>query len=181
MKSSLVLVLSGLLAGAQAFAAAPRILPLWMDRAPGEVNPLPPEADTTKPTDNLIAGRPLIRLGNVSCPTITIYSPAPEKNTGAAVLVCPGGGYFILALDLEGTEVCEWLNSIGVTAVLLKYRVPARPGLPAYVPPLQDAQRALGLVRHGGQDRAHTGDECASAGLPDVPSKGLPCIGPHIP
>jgi acetyl esterase/lipase len=115
---------------------------------PGEVAPLPPEGDTTKASDNLIAGRPLIRLGNVSCPTITIYSPAPEKNTGAAILVCPGGGYFILALDLEGTEVCEWLNSIGVTAVLLKYRVPARPGLPAYVPPLQDAQRALGLVRH---------------------------------
>jgi acetyl esterase/lipase len=148
MKSSLGLALSALLVSAPAFASAPRTLPLWPDKVPGETVPLPPEADTTKPTDNLIAGRPVIRLGNVSNPTITIYSPDPAKNTGAAVLVCPGGGYYILALDLEGTEVCEWLNSIGVTAVLLKYRVPARPGLPAFVPPLQDAQRALGLVRH---------------------------------
>ena len=148
MKPSLALALSALLVSAPAFAAAPRTLPLWPDKVPGETAPLPPETDTTKPTDNLIAGRPVIRLGNVSNPTITIYSPDPAKNTGAAVLVCPGGGYYILALDLEGTEVCEWLNSIGVTAVLLKYRVPARSGLPAFVPPLQDAQRALGLVRH---------------------------------
>jgi acetyl esterase/lipase len=148
MKPSFVLVMCSLLVSAPALAAAPRILPLWPDKAPGEITPLSPEADTTKPSDNLIAGRPVIRLGNVSNPTITVYSPDPAKNTGAAVLVCPGGGYFILALDLEGTEVCEWLNSIGVTAVLLKYRVPARPGLPAYAPPLQDAQRALGLVRY---------------------------------
>lgn len=148
MRSSFLLVLSSLLAGASAFAAAPRTLPLWPDQVPGETAPLPPEADMTKPTDNLIAGRPVIRLGNVSHPTITIYSPDPAKNTGAAVLVCPGGGYNILAIDLEGTEVCDWLNSIGVTAVLLKYRVPARPGLPRHGPALQDAQRALGLVRH---------------------------------
>jgi acetyl esterase/lipase len=148
MKASLPLVFSVLLAGVPALFAAPRTMPLWTGAAPGEKVPLPPEADTTKPGDNLIAGRPVIRLGNVSHPTITIYSPDPAKNTGAAVLVCPGGGYYILAMDLEGTEVCEWLNSIGVTAVLLKYRVPMRPGLPSYAPPLQDAQRALGLVRH---------------------------------
>jgi len=63
------------------------------------------------------------------------------------VLVCPGGGYHILAMDLEGTEVCDWLNSIGVTAVLLKYRVPKREGLERHTAPLQDAQRALGLLR----------------------------------
>ena len=130
-----------------ATAAESKPIPLWPDKAPGETATLPPEADTTKPKDDLIAGRRLIRLGNVSTPTITIYSPDPAKNTGAAVLVCPGGGYHILAMDLEGTEVCEWLNSIGVTGVLLKYRVPRRPNLPAHVPPLQDAQRALGLVR----------------------------------
>lgn len=152
MKSSLAFVFSALLASSSAVAAAPKTIPLWPDKVPGEIAPLPPEADTTKPTDNLIAGRPLIRLGNVSRPTITIYSPDPAKNTGAAVLVCPGGGYYILAIDLEGTEICEWLNSIGVTAVLLKYRVPARPSLPPYVPPLQDAQRALGLIRHQAKD-----------------------------
>jgi acetyl esterase/lipase len=101
----------------------------------------------TKPADGLIAGKPVIRLGNVSKPTISIYRPSADRATGAAVVVCPGGGYHILAMDLEGTEVCDWLNSIGVTAVLLKYRVPERSGLEKHIAALQDAQRALGLVR----------------------------------
>jgi acetyl esterase/lipase len=126
---------------------APKPIDLWPSGAPGEKGDLGEERDTTKPTDNLIAGKPLIRLGNVTKPTISIYRPAADKNGGAAVVVCPGGGYTILALDLEGTEVCEWLNSIGVTGVLLKYRVPKRPDRERYEPPLQDAQRALGLVR----------------------------------
>jgi hypothetical protein len=83
----------------------------------------------TKATDGMIAGKPVIRLGNVSKPTISIYRASTDKATGTAVVVCPGGGYHILAMDLEGTEVCDWLNSIGVTAVLLKYRVPERTGL----------------------------------------------------
>ena len=62
-------------------------------------------------------------------------------------MVCPGGGYSILATDLEGTEVCEWLNSIGVTAALLKYRVPKREGDDHHLLPLQDAQRAMSLLR----------------------------------
>ena len=78
---------------------------------------------------------------------MTIYRAPKEKDTGAAVVVFPGGGYNILALDLEGAEVCEWLNSIGVTAVLVKYRVPARPGRPRWAAPLEDAQRAVGIVR----------------------------------
>lgn len=127
--------------------AEPPTIALWPDKAPGDTGTLPPESDQTKPTDKLIAGRPIIKLGNVSSPTLTIFSPDPAKNTGAAVVVCPGGGYSILALDLEGSEVCAWLNSIGVTGVLLKYRVPKRPGTERHGPPLQDAQRALGLVR----------------------------------
>jgi len=123
-------------------------LALWPDKAPGETSDLVPEVDTSKSTDSLIAGRPIIRLSNVSHPTITIYKPEPAKDTGAAVLVCPGGSYYLLAMDLEGTEVCAWLNSIGVTAILLKYRVPVREGLPRYVPPLQDAQRAFGMIRY---------------------------------
>ena len=130
-----------------AFAAESKPIPLWPGKAPGETAELPAEADMTKPSDRPVAGKGVVRLGNVSSPTITIYSPAAAKNTGAAVLVCPGGGYSILALDLEGTEVCAWLNSIGVTGVLLKYRVPRRAGAERYVAPLQDAQRALGLVR----------------------------------
>lgn len=123
-------------------------LPLWPNGAPGEKGEIGEERDMTKPTDNLIASKPVVRLGNVSKPTISIYRPPTDKDTGAAVVVCPGGGYSILALDLEGTEVCEWLNSIGVTGVLLKYRVPKRAGLEKHTAALQDVQRAVGLVRH---------------------------------
>jgi acetyl esterase/lipase len=120
---------------------------LWPGIAPGDKGGLGQEIDTTTAKDNLIAGRSVIRLGNVSDPTIAVYPPTRGKDTGAAVVVFPGGGFRILAMDLEGTEVCAWLNSIGVTGVLLKYRVPAREGRPEYAAPLQDAQRALGIVR----------------------------------
>jgi acetyl esterase/lipase len=129
------------------FAAVSKPIPLWPGRAPGEMAELPPEANMTKPKDRTVAGKTVVRMGNVSAPTITIYSPEAAKANGAAVIVCPGGGYSILAIDLEGTEVCEWFNSIGVTAVLLKYRVPKRPGLEKHAAPLQDAQRAMGMVR----------------------------------
>src|SRR3984957_5532913 len=121
-------------------------LNLWPHGAPGtQANPAP-EIDTTTTKDNLIAGKPLIRLGNVSVPTLTLYAPA-GKNTGAAIVVFPGGAYRILAIDLEGTEVCDWLNSIGITCVLLKYRVPDSGPYPKGTAALQDAQRALGIVR----------------------------------
>ena len=124
---------------------------VWPGAAPGApVNP-PAEADTTSPKDNLIAGRPLVRLGNVSSPTLTLYAPK-GKNTGAAVVVFPGGGYNILAIDLEGTEVCDWLNSAGVTCFVLKYRVPSTGPFPKSAAALQDAQRALGLVRQHAAD-----------------------------
>jgi acetyl esterase/lipase len=77
-----------------------------------------------------------------------VFRPPAAKETGAAVVVLPGGGYHILAMDLEGTEVCEWLNSMGVTGVLVKYRVPTRAGLEKHTAALQDAQRALALARH---------------------------------
>ena len=128
-------------------APAPITLELWPAGAPGETGTLPPEKDLSKPNEGLVAGQPLIRLGNVSKPTLEIRRPPADKNTGAAVLVCPGGAYHILAMDLEGTEVCDWLNSVGVTAALLKYRVPRRAGLEKHTAPLQDAQRALGLLR----------------------------------
>jgi acetyl esterase/lipase len=107
---------------------------------------MPPEVDTTTPRDPLIAGRPIIRLGNVSTPTLTLYTPQSE-NSGAAVVVFPGGGYQILAIDLEGTEVCDWLNSIHVNCVLVKYRVPNTGPYPKSPAALQDAQRVLGMVR----------------------------------
>jgi hypothetical protein len=100
----------------------PTAIELWPMGAPGEKGAIGEERDTTKPTEQLIAGKPVIRLGNVSKPTITVYRPAAAMNSRTAVMVCPGGGYHILALDLEGTEVCEWLNSLGITGILLKYR-----------------------------------------------------------
>lgn len=130
-----------------AAAEPPAVVSLWTALPAGDPGAPGAELDTTKPGEQLIDGRRVIRLGNVSNPTLTIYRPAKELDTGAAVLVCPGGGYHLLALDLEGTEVCEWLNSIGVTGVLLKYRVPKREGLERHVLPLQDAQRAMGLIR----------------------------------
>src|SRR5262249_40595633 len=81
-------------------------------------------------------------------PTLTVYRPASDRNTGAAVLIAPGGGYNILAFDLEGEEVARWLNSLGVTGIVLKYRVPRRPGPARDAAPPQaqmDAQRALSL------------------------------------
>ena len=122
-------------------------LPLWPNGVPsGGPVTSGPELDTTTPKDNLIAGRPLIRLGNVSVPTLIVYPPK-GKNSGAAIVVFPGGGYQILAIDLEGTEVCDWLNSTGITCVLVKYRVPNTGPYPKSDAALQDAQRAVGLVR----------------------------------
>jgi acetyl esterase/lipase len=140
-------ILLTLLPFAAACIAADPAIPLWPKAAPGENGDIGEEKDTTGPAGALVAGRPVIRLGNVSVPTMTVYRVPKEKATGAAVVVFPGGGYSILALDLEGTEICEWLNSIGVTAVLVKYRVPARAGRPRYAAPLEDAQRAVGMVR----------------------------------
>lgn len=135
-------------AGPAVIMPAAEPIRLWPGTPPGEKGNLPPEADTTTAADRLVAGRPVLRLGNVSEPTIEIFSPEPAMNTGTGILVCPGGGYNILALDLEGVEICAWLNSIGITGVLLKYRVPARKGVERHLPMLQDAQRAIGIVRH---------------------------------
>jgi acetyl esterase/lipase len=121
-------------------------LALWPHGAPGVAANAAPEIDTTSVSDKVIAGRPVIRLGDVSTPTLTVYSPK-VKNSGAAIVVFPGGAYRILAIDLEGTEVCDWLDSAGITCVLVKYRVPDSGPYPKSSAALQDAQRALGIVR----------------------------------
>jgi acetyl esterase/lipase len=122
-------------------------LPLWPNGVPpGGPAISGPEVDTTTAKSNLIAGKPLIRLGNVSSPTLTVYPPK-GANSGAAIVVFPGGGYQILAIDLEGTEVCDWLNATGITCVLVKYRVPNTGPYPKSDAALQDGQRAMGLVR----------------------------------
>lgn len=132
--------------GAGLTAEPSHVLDLWPGIAPGDPVFHGQERDMTKPSDGLVASRRVIRLGDVYHPTLSVYSPRGRGN-GTAVLVCPGGAYAILAMDLEGTEICRWLNSLGVTGVLLKYRVPSRPGRERYAAALQDAERAMGLVR----------------------------------
>ncbi len=120
-----------------------KAIPLWSGDVPGEKGDVAAEKQIKREKDD-----GLVRLTNVSKPTITVYRPGKGvKNSGAAVLVCPGGGYNILAMSHEGTDVCEWLSQLGVTAVLLKYRVPRREGLDKSQAPLQDAQRAMSLLR----------------------------------
>ncbi len=127
--------------------AEPVTLRLWPGAGPGDLVANGTESDPTTARDPVLPGGPTIRVTNVSVPTITVYRPPADKDTGAAVMVFPGGSFVRLAMNVEGTEVCSWLNSLGVTGVLLKYRVPMREGLPRYTAALQDAQRAVGLVR----------------------------------
>lgn len=126
-------------------------VPIWPKGAPGAPANPTPEVDTSTAKDRLIAGKGVIRLGNVSVPTITFYLPRKASGPAPAVVVFPGGGYRILAIDLEGTEVCEWLNSAGIACVLLKYRVPDSGPYPKSAAALQDAQRSVGLVRQRAQ------------------------------
>jgi len=127
-------------------------IPIWPGAAP-DAQPVHGAefAETTGPHD-YVAGRPWLSVEKVSRPTMTVYPPQ-GRNTGAAVVVFPGGGYQILAIDLEGTEVCDWLTSRGITCVLLKYRVPGTAAFPKSGPypqspvALEDAQRTMGLVR----------------------------------
>lgn len=128
-------------------AAEPRIVNVWPGKPPGETKDLPPEIDINKPEDKPVGDRKIIKLTNVSTPTLAIYRPAKDIDTGAAMIVCPGGGHRILAYDHEGTEAAEWLAKIGVTGIVLKYRVPARDENKRYLAAVQDAQRAISLVR----------------------------------
>jgi acetyl esterase/lipase len=123
-------------------AEKPAVLDVWPGKPPGETKLIGEE--------KMEESKGVKRISNVSKPTLTIFRPAKDKDTGAAVVICPGGSYSILAWDLEGEEVAAWLNSIGVTGIVLKYRVPRRPDQPKDKPPLgplQDAQRAMSLVR----------------------------------
>jgi acetyl esterase/lipase len=127
-------------------ADRPLTVDLWPGKPPGDKADVGEEkVQESKPGE-----KPVKRISNVSRPTLTVFRPTKEKDTGAAVIIAPGGGYNILAWDLEGEEVAAWLNSIGVTGIVLKYRVPRRPGTPGDQAPPQaqmDAQRAVSLVR----------------------------------
>jgi acetyl esterase/lipase len=134
-------------------AAEPLVLDLWPGKPPDETAAI--GAEYVRPSPKLDRSQVEVTestrmITNVSRPTISVYRPAKEEDSGTAILICPGGGYWNLYWELEGEEVAAWLNSIGVTGIILKYRVPRRPDEPKGEParrPLQDAQRAVSLVR----------------------------------
>jgi acetyl esterase/lipase len=141
MRHNRILLIFACILPAVAFAQSVTVA-LWPKGPPQPPGFQPePEVEVKRKVDD---GRR--RITNVSEPTMTLYRP--RRPNGAAVLVCPGGGYNILSIENEGTMVCEWLNSLGVTGVLLKYRVPTRRRPEPSREPLQDAQRAMGLLRH---------------------------------
>jgi acetyl esterase/lipase len=153
MKSMLCSLGWTLLVGCLSAAAAdkPVVIDVWPDKAPGDKVDIGEE----KVTESKPGEKPVMRVTNVSHPTLTVFRPDKDKDTGAAVVIAPGGGYSILAWDLEGEEVAAWLNTIGVTGIVLKYRVPRRPGSPNDAAPPQaqmDAQRAISLVRSKAKD-----------------------------
>ncbi len=134
----------------RATAADPITVDLWPGAAPGETGNVGEEKLTKRPGTEVVTS-----ITNVTKPTLTVYRPSADIAQQVAVVVCPGGGYNNLAWDHEGDQVGRWLNSLGVTAAVLKYRVPRRPGSPRGEPPVQaliDAQRALSLVREKASD-----------------------------
>jgi acetyl esterase/lipase len=142
-----VLMVTGLFVTGPTLAADPVVVELWPGKTPGDVGIKGME--TSRIHQSPLVG-PTKLITNVSKPTLTVYLPSKDKNTGTAMLICPGGGYWDLYWELEGEEVAAWLNSVGMTGIILKYRCPRRPGEvrgePAPGPQL-DAQRAVSLVR----------------------------------
>ena len=117
-------------------AADPLTLDVWPGgKAPGNAGPAVDEKWDGK------------KVTNVTRPTLTVFRPDKDKDVGAAVIVCPGGGYKSLMMDYEGEDVARWLTTLGVTGIVLKYRLPAPEGTPRWAPALQDAQRSVSLVR----------------------------------
>src|SRR5438046_447569 len=151
--SSALAVFTSLFFAFSASPAEPLLVELWPGKVPDETGNIGPERFRMSPAldrKQVEVTEPTQMITGVTKPTLTIYRPAKEQNTGTAILICPGGGYWNLYWQLEGEEVAAWLNSIGVTGIILKYRVPRRPGEPEKEParrPLQDAQRAVSLVR----------------------------------
>ncbi len=131
----------------------PQVVEIWPGEAPEEPGNIGPERTRLSPKldrKQVEVTEQTTLITGVSKPTLSIYRPPKDKDTGTAVIICPGGGYWDLYWQLEGEEVANWLNSIGVTGVILKYRVPRRPDEPKGEParrPLQDAQRAVSLLR----------------------------------
>ncbi|MGE3819233.1 MAG: alpha/beta hydrolase [Isosphaeraceae bacterium] len=133
--------------GSPTLASEPLVIDLWPGATPGDVGIKGQE--TSRIYQSPLVG-PTRLITNVTRPTLTIHRPDPDRNTGTAMIICPGGGYWDLFWELEGEEVAAWLNAQGITGIILKYRCPRRPGEAKGEPPLGprlDAQRAVRLVR----------------------------------
>jgi acetyl esterase/lipase len=139
-------------------ADKPEVFELWPGKIPDDVGDIGPEKVrmSQKLTKKEVeVTEPTRLITNVRKPTISVYRPTKDKATRTAVLICPGGGYWDLFYELEGEEVAAWLNSHGITGIILKYRVPRRSDEVKDQPakrPLQDAQRAMSLIRSKAMD-----------------------------
>ena len=149
----------------------PLVVELWPGKVPDETGDIGPEKVRMSPKldrKQVEVTESTRMITNVTKPTITIYRPAKDKDCGTAMLICPGGGYWNLYWQLEGEEVAAWLNSLGMTGIILKYRVPRRSGEPEREParrPLQDAQRAVSLVRSKAKDWGIAADRIGIVGF----------------
>ncbi|MEM9585842.1 MAG: alpha/beta hydrolase [Planctomycetota bacterium] len=141
--------LASLLQGSEPIPVGEKVVKVWPEAPPTWNAPSEPEADTTGKDGRSVGGQRVVRLGNVSSPELHVFSPSEDAATDTAVVICPGGGFSILAWDLEGTEIATWLRGMGVTAIVLKYRVPTRSENSRWKAPVQDIQRSIAMVRTG--------------------------------
>jgi acetyl esterase/lipase len=109
---------------------------LWPNKVPGELKPKSNLIESLNKKGNVL------RIREVTNPAMVVFEPVASKNNGIGIIVCPGGGYGILAIDLEGYEIAKWLSNLGFTAYVLQYRVPNKPKEALF-----DLQRAIRLLR----------------------------------
>ncbi len=144
---SIAFWIAGLFVSCAAIAADPLVIDLWPGKPPGDLPVRGAEKAYLHTSPKY--GTSLL-ITNVTRPTLTVYLPAKDRNTGTAMVICPGGGYWDLYWALEGEQVAAWLNSQGMAGIILKYRVPRPPNVSERETPLGpqlDAQRAVSTVR----------------------------------
>jgi acetyl esterase/lipase len=120
----------------KSFSQKKELIHIWPGKVPGEMKEKLPPSIAASENDGIL------RYSEITDPAIEVWLPDPAASNGSAVVICPGGGYQILAYDLEGTEIASWLNKLGYTAFVLQYRIPDKKD-----GALQDVQRALRIVR----------------------------------
>ena len=147
MRSLYLVLIAASLALTSPILGQQQTIPLWPNGNPEPSKVVGPEIDPTTDANRMVSGKPTVRVANISHPSMVVFLASPAKNTGAAALVFPGGGFQHLSYDMEGTEGCAWLNSIGVNCVVVKYRVPERGRFPENAEDLEDVQQAMRITR----------------------------------